>query len=153
MNYNETQEQLRAYIATLKLTERKYAELGSELSKWEKRAELARDSGQADLQSLAEAELLRLKAQQQKLADEIADYKGQIEKLRTELPLLAAQSAAQRRSVDPDLLEQELLIAGGYNPGEEEKAAADRIFAETEKKAFAEDALASLKKKMKSSAS
>lgn len=143
MDYNETKEQLKAYMQTLKLTEKKYAELCFEVSKWENRVKLARDSGQLDLLGFAEVELSKLKEQQQVLAEEKAGYESQITKLRFELPILAAQV----RSVDTTLLEQELLIAGGYNPGEEEKIAADKAFAEAEKKIFLENALASLKQK------
>jgi hypothetical protein len=56
--------------------------------------------------------------------------------------------AARQRSIDPDLLEQELLIAAGYLPGEEEKAQNDRLFSEMEKNAAADAALSELKVKM-----
>jgi phage shock protein A len=149
MDYNETQEQLKAVMTTLKLTEKKHEELGFALSKWKKRVELARNSGQTDLQSSAEAECAQLMAQEQSLADEIAEYKEQIVKLRAELP----RRAAQQRTVDTDILAQELLMAAGYNPGEEAKVAADQAWAETEKQTAIENALASLKEKMKSSGS
>jgi len=64
--------------------------------------------------------------------------------MRRQLPILAAQT----RSIDPDLLEQELLMAVGFLPGEEEKAKSERTFSQMEKEAAADDALLQLKAKM-----
>jgi phage shock protein A len=43
---------------------------------------------------------------------------------------------------------QELLIAAGFNPGDEDKLGQERKFDELEKNAAADDALAALKAKM-----
>jgi hypothetical protein len=56
--------------------------------------------------------------------------------------------AARERSIDTDLLEQELLIANGRMPGDEEKARSERAFDKLETEAAAEAALAKLKAKM-----
>ncbi|MDR2257855.1 MAG: chromosome partitioning protein, partial [Treponema sp.] len=86
----------------------------------------------------------RIKEQQARLEGEAAELKGQIERMRKQLPLLAARE----RSVDPDLLEQELLMAAGYLPGDEEKAETERRFREIEKTSAADAALGELKEKM-----
>ena len=61
--------------------------------------------------------------------------------MRRQLPGLAARE----RSVDPDLLEQELLMALGRSS---EEAAAEKAFQELEKEDSAEAALQVLKAKM-----
>jgi len=112
------------HITALKLTEKSRLELLAELDKWEKRAELARNKGDPNLTAAAEKEAALFRAKTETLADEIAELKALIEKMRKEIPLLAARE----RSVDPDLLEQELLIALGKNPGDDlatEKAERD----------------------------
>ena len=64
--------------------------------------------------------------------------------MRAQIPALAARE----RNVDPDLLEQELLIAAGYNPWDEGVAGADRQFRDLEKEDGAEEALRALKAMM-----
>jgi hypothetical protein len=64
--------------------------------------------------------------------------------MRTQLPGLAARE----RSIDPDLLEQELLISAGHLPGDGEKVKNERILRELQKDNDAETALAKLKAKM-----
>jgi phage shock protein A len=143
----EAQEQLFAYIATLKLTEQKRREYEQEGALWEGRVKLAQSKGRADLQAAAQTEVARIRVQQAELDAECTEYKAQIQKLRAALPSIAARD----RTIDTDLLEQELLIAAGYNPGEEEKAKVDRAFADTEKREKndkADAALAALKAKM-----
>ncbi|MDR0586529.1 MAG: chromosome partitioning protein, partial [Treponema sp.] len=75
---------------------------------------------------------------------ENAELKAQAEQAIRSLPALAARE----RSVDPDLLLQELLVAAGHDPGSEEERGRDRAFAEMEKNAAAGAALAELKAKM-----
>ena len=64
--------------------------------------------------------------------------------MRRQIPLLAARE----RSIDPDLLEQELLMAAGRLPGDEEKAQTEGRFRELEKNIAADTALEELKEKM-----
>ena len=64
--------------------------------------------------------------------------------MRRQIPLLAARE----RSIDPDLLEQELLMTLGNMPGDEEKVRAERQFREMEKAQSADAALDELKAKM-----
>ncbi|GHU24702.1 hypothetical protein FACS1894164_11950 [Spirochaetia bacterium] len=146
-NTGEVKDQLFALLLTRKLTEKKILELREELAKWQNRVELARSAGKESLQKQAESETDNIKAQLEILTSECAALKKEIEDVQHS----AAGIAARERSVDPDLLEQELIMAAGYLPGDEEKAAMDRQFAEQEKNSFAQSALESLKAKLKRS--
>jgi hypothetical protein len=57
----------------------------------------------------------RVRARIEALLAKIEELRAKIEKMRKDLPALAARE----RGVDPDLLEQELLIVLGKNPGDE----------------------------------
>ena len=144
MDPSSAKEYILGFISTLKLTETKINELHAELAKWNSRIELAKSKGQPELALEAEKEAERIKSRLQELAAETAGLKSHIDAMRRQLPLLAAW----QRSIDTDLLEQELLMAAGYLPGEEEKAQNDRLFSEMEKDAAAEAALSELKVKM-----
>jgi hypothetical protein len=109
MSAGAAKEYIFHYITALKLTEKKHEEVLAELDKWEKRRELALNRGAPDLAAEAEEEAGRVRVQAEDLAAEIAEFKVQIEKMRKEIPALAARE----RSVDPDLLEQELLMVLG----------------------------------------
>ncbi|AEF81078.1 PspA/IM30 family protein [Leadbettera azotonutricia] len=133
------------FITTLKLTEKQSEELESEERKWESRVSLASEKNEEALQKEARNELERVKAKRLTLKEEIAELGTQIENMRSQLPFLAAR----QRSIDPDLLEQELLIALGHMPGDEKIAATDREFSKLEKEKSAQDALEELKARMK----
>ncbi|MDR1588044.1 MAG: chromosome partitioning protein [Treponema sp.] len=137
-------EFIYAYISTLKLTEKKIRALEEDLNKWASRIELARAGNHADLAAEAEKETEKIREQKQALSAETEILKGQIEEIRKKLPLIAARE----RSIDPDLLEQELLMATGRLPGEEDKARTERLFKDMEKENAADIALAELKAKM-----
>ena len=137
-------EYIRGFISTLKLTEKQVQDLEIALHKWRSRVELARSQGRFDLAGEAEKEVERITDRRRQLAEETGVLQSQIAEMRCQLPLLAAKE----RSVDPDLLEQELLMAAGRLPGEEEKARTERLFGDLEKDAAAEAALAELKAKM-----
>jgi phage shock protein A len=141
MNAAEAREYILNFIAALKLTEKKLRELDGELIKWNSRIDLARSKEAAELATEAEKEAEKIKAQQAELIGEIGELKAQIGEMRKQLPGLAARE----RSIDPDLLEQELLMAAGYLPGDDEKAATDRSFRELEKQGAADAALEELK--------
>jgi phage shock protein A len=134
-------EYILHHITALKLTEKQREDLDREWAKWQGRIELARSRGDTGLAAEAEGEAERVKARQGVLQAEAAELTGQIEKMRRQLPGLAAR----QRSVDPDLLEQELLMAAGRMPGEEKEAARDREFEKLEKEKAAQDALEALK--------
>jgi phage shock protein A len=144
MDLPAAKEYVLGFISTLKLTEKQAQDLEAELRKWRSRLELAISRGRPDLAAEAEKEAERIKDRQRQLAEETDVLRSQIAEMRRQLPLLAAGE----RSVDPDLLEQELLIAAGRLPGEAEKARSDRLLGEMETDAAAEAALAELKAKM-----
>jgi phage shock protein A len=141
-------EYILQYVSVLKVTENEIAALTEERAKWEGRANLARSKGAEDLAAEAEKELQRTGEKKSSLENEAALLKAQIENMRRQFPALASR----QRSIDPDLLEQELLMAAGFMPGGEQKAAADRAFEQLEKEKAAEDALEALKIKMRNKA-
>jgi phage shock protein A len=115
MSVEAAKESIFRYLSTLKLSQKKREELGSQLDKWQKRISLARSRGAADLAAEAEKEAEKIQGQAAALDAEISDLEAQIGTMRRQLPGLAARE----RSIDPDLLEQELLILSGRTPGEE----------------------------------
>jgi phage shock protein A len=141
MDFAAAKEYILQFAATLKLTEKQTGDLAAEKEKWERRAALARSQNAEDLAADAEKEREKIRAKQAVLEEEAAALKGQIENMRRQLPGLAAR----QRSLDPDLLEQELLMAAGRMPGEEKEAARDREFEKLEKEKAAQDALEALK--------
>jgi phage shock protein A len=142
MSEAAAKEYILGLIATVKLTEKEIHSLEEEAAKWRGRVELARSGGENDLASEAEREVERAEKKLAGLRDEEKSLKSQIEAIRRQLPGLAARE----RSVDPDLLEQELLMALGKT-GEE--AEADRAFRKLEKDSYADSALQALKEKLK----
>jgi phage shock protein A len=147
MNTAEAKEYVFHHIATLRLTEKKIQELDGELALWQGRAELARSKGAADLAAEAERQAEAIRARRSGLEEENAGLKAGIDRMRALIPALGARD----RRVDPDLLEQELLIAAGYNPGDGDAARTDRRFGDLEKEEDAEEALRALKARMGSS--
>jgi phage shock protein A len=137
-------EYILNFITTLKLAEKKIRELDEDMVKWNSRIDLARSQGKDDLAAEAEQAAGQIKGQRAQLAEEAAALKSQIEEMRKQIPALAARE----RSIDPDLLEQELLMAAGYLPGDEEKAETERRFRDIEKSSAADAALEELKEKM-----
>jgi len=145
MSVAAAKEYIFGLIATLKLTEKDIKSLEEEAAKWKGRVELARFSGKNDLASEAEREAQRAEEKLAGLRGEEVSLRNEIEAIRKKLPGLAERE----RSVDPDLLEQELLMALGKT-GEE--AETDRAFEKLEKEFNAESALQALKEKLKGSA-
>lgn len=144
MSASDAKEYIFHHIAALKLTEKRIEELGAELGKWTARIDLAHSRGDMELASSAEGEAEKIKARRAAVVDEAAEMKERINVMKKQLPCLAARE----RSVDPDLLEQELLMDNGYLPGDEEKAKTERAFKEIEKQSSTEAALEALKTKM-----
>ncbi|HON13703.1 MAG TPA: chromosome partitioning protein [Treponema sp.] len=144
MNIQDAKAYIAAHLASLKLTEKKRTELEAALAKWTNRVDLARSKDAEDLAREAEGAAERIRAELVKIQAEEAELRSQIEAMRRQLPSLAARE----RSVDPDLLEQELLMATGRLPGEEAAAETDRNLAKLEKESKAEAELAALKAKL-----
>ena len=141
MSAAEAKEYIHALITTIKLAEKEILSLEEEEAKWKNRIDLARSRGVDDLATEAEKEADGIRAKLSALQDEVRSHKNDIESLRRQLPGLAAF----QRSIDADLLEQELLMALGQT---EEEAAAERKFRKLEKESAADEALAALKNKM-----
>lgn len=137
-------EYILGFISTLKLTEKCLDTLREDASKWERRAALAREQGSEDLMIEAEKEKERVLVRITGLENEADELRAQIANLRQQL----AVHSSRERSIDPDLLEQELLILTGRLPGEEKEAARDRAFEKLEKESSADAALEALKAKM-----
>jgi predicted RNase H-like nuclease (RuvC/YqgF family) len=142
MNPADAKEYVFRFIAALKLTEKSRAEFEAEQEKWQKREELARNKGAEDLAVEARRETERIQGKIDSLAAEEAELKAQIETMRKQLPALAARE----RSIDPDLLEQELNIVLGKDlaAGDPSAPTLDRRFESVN----ADAALEALKAKM-----
>jgi phage shock protein A len=140
MGVADAKEYIFHYITTLKLCEKRHGELVEEHKKWLSRVDLARSGGKEELALSAQDKADKLQQERDTLAGEIADLKAQIRRMRDQLPGLAARE----RSVDPDLLEQELLIALGADLADDGKANLDRRFEAAE----ADAALEALKAKL-----
>jgi phage shock protein A len=144
MNAAGAKEYILGFITTLKLTEKEIHSLENEAAKWKNRAELARSRGAEDLLTEAENEIERVNAKLLNLREEERSLKGQIDAMRRQLPALAARE----RSIDTDLLEQELFMALGLS---EEETKTERAFRKLEDDKAADAALEELKKKMNKS--
>lgn len=142
MTIIKIKEEILALITTLKLTEKEIHSLEEEAGKWKKRAELAFSSGKEDLAASAESETKKINEKLAWLREEERSFRENIDALRRQLPGLAAKE----RSIDPDVLEQELLMALGCT---EEETETEKAFRELEKESGAGAALEALKAKMK----
>jgi len=142
MNTADAKEYIVAFITTLKLTEKEICSLEEDAAKWKSRADLSRSNENSALVAEAEDQAEKVTAHLAQLRDEQRTLKEQIETMRRRLPRIAARE----RSVDPELLQQELLAALGRT-GEE--AATETAFVKMEQAAASDAALSALKEKMK----
>jgi len=141
MSAAAAKEYILSLITTIKLTEKEIRSLEEVAIKWKGRVELARSNGKNDLAFEAEKEAEKIEKKIAGLCEEKKFLKNQIEEIRRQLPGLAARE----RSIDADLLEQELLIALGQT---EEEAETERAFKKLEKESEADSALQALKDKL-----
>jgi phage shock protein A len=144
MTTAEAKEHILQHMATLGLTEKRLDELNGEVDKWTARWTLAQEKGLLDLAEAARKELEVRRAERDRIALETEDLRGQIGRMRRQLPVLGSRE----RSVDPDLLEQELLMATGALPGDEDTVKVKRDLRDLEKTQTAESDLAALKAKL-----
>jgi len=142
MSAAAAREYIFGFAATLKLTEKEIRALEEEAAKWKNRVDLARSRASADLLAEAEKQVERIVARLEELQNEERGLKEQIETMRRQLPGLAARE----RSVDPDVLQQEILMALGSS---DEEAATEAAFIKMEKEAASDAALSALKARMK----
>jgi len=141
MSAAEAKEYLFALLQTLKLTEKDRIALENEAATWQHRVDLARSLGKANLVSTAEKEAAYRTEKLLVLRKEEIALKQQIEFTRRKIPGLAARE----RSIDPDLLQQELLLALGRT-GEDTKT--EQAFTDLEKESALDAELQALKSKM-----
>jgi phage shock protein A len=144
MDTQSAKEYVLSYITTFKLTRKKMEELGEELSAWNARSDLARSKGEDALALQAESEADRIRNRQAELSGEAAALQSSIEKMLRQLPDINRQ-ASMVPTVDPVLLEQELLMALSTD---EETAKTERALQELERNTAAEAELARLKERM-----
>ena len=144
MDAAAAKEYILGHLSTLKLTEKELEGLKEEEAMWERRRVLAQDHGRDDLVRAAEEESEKSRSRRAALESEADELRLKISNLKQQLNVLPARE----RSIDPDLLEQELLILAGRMPGDEKKAQQDRAFEKLEKESSADAALEALKAKM-----
>ena len=142
MSVADAKEYIFNFVTTLLLTEKEISAREEEAAKWKNRVDMARSKGMDDILTEAEREAEKVNAKLTVLHEEVRVLKEGIEVMRRQLPGLAARE----RSVDPDLLEQELLMTLGQT---EEDAATERAFKKLEKENATDTALEMLKAKMK----
>ncbi|MCL2093642.1 MAG: chromosome partitioning protein [Treponema sp.] len=94
------------FLVTLKLSEKELAALEEDLVKWRHRIALARSRGMSDLAEEAEQKLQELITKINTIRDETDHLQTKIAKMQRQLPGLSARE----RSIDPDLLLQELQM-------------------------------------------
>ena len=143
MSAAAAKEYIFGFVATLKLTEKEIRTQEEEEAKWKGRVELARSRHMAGLLAEAEKEVERINTRLDDLRAEARVLTERIDSMRRQLPGLAARE----RSIDPDILEQELLMALGQTV---EEVKTDKAFRELEKEHAADAALQALKARMKS---
>ena len=142
MSAQAAKEYIHGFITTLKLTEKEIRSLEDEAAKWKGRIELARSRGTDELLVEAEREANRINTKLARLREEEQTLREGIAGMRRQLPGLAARE----RTIDTDILEQELLMALGLT---EEQAGTERAFLKLEKENAADAALEVLKAKIK----
>ncbi|MCL2008569.1 MAG: chromosome partitioning protein [Treponema sp.] len=142
MNASTAKEYIHGLITSLKLTEKDISRLEADEKKWRDRAELARNKGEASLSLEAEKEANQVSNRLDKLREEEHSIQAEIKTIRSQLPGIAARE----RSIDNDLLEQQLLLSLWNS---EEEAMSSRAFQKLEKEKTAEEELNALKAKMK----
>jgi len=123
----EARENILNFITTLKLTEKEIHSLEDETAKWKSRIDLARSRGSDELLAGAEREAERINTKLAGLRKEEQMLRESIVVMRRQLSGLAARE----RNIDPDILEQELLMAIGRT---EEETLTERAFGELEKR-------------------
>jgi len=142
MSAAEAREYILSFIITLKLTEKEIANHEDMADRWKRRIELARFRGRDELLAEAESEAEKINARLAELRNEKLSLTESIAAMQRQLPGLSARE----RSIDPDLLEQELLLALGTT-GEDDGT--ESAFRELEKNNRADAALEELKNKLK----
>ncbi|MDR1420244.1 MAG: chromosome partitioning protein [Treponema sp.] len=153
MNTTEAKEYILQHIVSLKLVRKEMEKLEENLSKWNLRTELACSKGETGLALEAKKEAEKIQALRMKLSGDAEELRNMIDRMIQQLPGVTEQKQASPggtdlETVDPVMLEQELLMASGYLPGDEKKAEIDRTMKKLEADNIVEIELAKLKEKM-----
>jgi phage shock protein A len=143
MDVSVAKEYMLGLSTTIKLNEKRIADLEVPRDKWRKRIDAARTGKEEALTLEAEKRVLEFEGKIGVLRSETASLREQLQTMISRLRTLAARE----RAVDPDLLMQDLLMAAGYNPGDEASLGLEKKFADLEKEAAADAALTALKAK------
>lgn len=136
-------EYLLGLLTQAKLNRKELSALETDRATWRHRVELAAKAGDSALEMAARGELSAVEQKYDSLLAETEGFEEEAATLRS-LPVIAASE----RSIDPDILEQELLMAAGREPGSADELATEQKFAELEKDSAADAALARLKASM-----
>ncbi|MDR0410569.1 MAG: chromosome partitioning protein [Treponema sp.] len=144
MNTSEAKGYVADVLTSLKLMEKQREELASKAAVWESRIKLAQSKGEEALMIAAQREADAIKAKIEGLDAEIAVSNAEISSIKQGL----SATVSRERSIDTDILQQELLIAAGHLPGDEDKVVAEQGLSNMENEASASAALAQLKVKM-----
>ena len=141
LSLDGAKEYILAHITQLKLNEKQACELEAEAAVWRERAALALSRADAALAAEAEEQAGALLNKASGLRLESGELKASVDQMKRRLPSIATGA----RTVDPDLLLEELLIAAGREPG---GAELEKKFAALEQEAAAGAALDELKARM-----
>lgn len=140
LSLDGAKEYILAHITQLKLNEKQACELEAEAAVWRERAALALSRADAALAAEAEEQAGALLNKASGLRLESGELRAGVDQMKRRLPSIAAGA----RTVDPDLLLEELLIAGREPGGAE----LEKKFAALEQEAAAGAALDELKARM-----
>jgi phage shock protein A len=143
LDQDAAKEYILAHIIQIKLNEKETAAMEAEAATWQERAALAAGKGESGLAGEAETRAAALRDKAAAIRGETRTLQAVTERMLRRFPALNAG----KRSVDPDLLLQELLIAAGRDPGSEAELALEQRLTRLSDDAAAEEALAALKKK------
>jgi phage shock protein A len=139
LSYEQAQQYATTYIKTLRQLEATFDSRLKDILQWEKRLELAREKGAADLEKAAEQKVRQLRSDAAQLKLEKIELEAKVEKLKVRAKALVPGMQPGRSRA---LLEQFEQMLGP-------DAALEGRFDREAKQQALEDELAALKAKMK----
>ncbi len=136
-------EYLFSLLTQIKLDAKDLAAREAELKTWQQRMALAQNAGDVQLEAQVQEKIDALQQKIQVLREQAINLKKEAEQLRRDVPL----AQASERSVDTDLLEQEILMSAGHSPDSDalEKIQLDKKLEELERAARIDADLQALK--------
>ncbi len=144
MSVSEAKEYIIQHITSYKLMEKKRKELEEAFVTWTGRIERAQKAGSEALIVEATQQAQQIQNELNSLTAEMNELSRQIESMKRQLPTLPAKE----RSIDPDMLEQELRLATGKLLDDDMNTAVDAAMANLEKQQSVEQELQKLKKRL-----